>query len=93
MSFIKSTIKLIISFLMSALNKLNNTLDTNSLNLLRTSHNTLGRFKIFTLTNKNLLEYQDLFFQVYNFLRTNETFIIFGGNNFFIGHWTGVLKE
>jgi hypothetical protein len=34
MSFIKSTIKLIISFWMTALNKLNNTLDTNSLKLL-----------------------------------------------------------
>ena len=60
---------------MTALNKLNNTLDTNSLKLLRTSHNTLGIFKIFTLTNKNLLEHQDLFFQVYNFLLTNGTFI------------------
>jgi len=87
MSFIKSTIKLIISFLMTALNKLNNTLDTNSLKMLRTSHNTLGRFKIFTLTNKNLLEHQDLFFQVYNFLMTNETFINFGENTSYQYDW------
>ena len=60
------------------LQKLDNFLAEDNLILIRTSHHTLGRNKLFILSNHKLLESKDLFFQIYMFLMTNKEFLDFG---------------
>jgi hypothetical protein len=57
-------LKYILKNLMSFLNRLENFLSDNTLKLIRTSQNTLGRNKSFILSNDKLLEKKDLFFQI-----------------------------
>ena len=65
--------KLIISF-----KKIDNLLLEDKLTLIRTSRNTLDRNINFVLSNDKLLEKEDLFFQIYMFLITNNDFLEFG---------------
>ena len=54
------------------------TMGEDKLTLIRTSRNTLGRNINFVLSNDKLLEKEDLFFQIYMFLITNNDFLEFG---------------
>jgi hypothetical protein len=60
------------------LKKIENLLSEDNLILIRTSHHTLGRNKVFILSNHKLLESQDLFFKIYMFLMSNKDFLNFG---------------
>lgn len=60
------------------LKKIENLLSEDDLILIRTSHHTLGRNKVFILSNHKLLESKDLFFKIYMFLLSNKDFLNFG---------------
>jgi hypothetical protein len=77
-------LKNIIKFLMNYLNKLDNFLEDKTLKLIRTSQNTLGKNKVFVLSNNKLVKNKDLFFQIYTFLMSSETFLNFGEHKIII---------
>ena len=62
----------------SLINKAEMLLTEDTLSLITTSRNTLGRNINFVLSNSKLLEKEKLFFQIYQYLMSNEDFLEFG---------------
>jgi len=76
-NFLKYIINLLTIFI-NYIKKIEKYFTIGKLTLVRTTENTLGRNKTFILSNDNLLEKKDLFYQIFNFLITNDDFLSFG---------------